>query len=158
MNGVAKYSEGVFVGYRHYDRNNIAPAYPFGFGLSYTTFAYRNLVISPGNASFANNHSQNVTVDFDIVNTGKRDGAEVAQLYVGMPSTAVEEPPQWLKGFTKLSLPAGQKGHVRLTLDSRAFAYWDVKSHSWQVAPGEYYIMVGSSSRDIRLQGQITLF
>lgn len=158
VNGVATYSEGVFVGYRHYDRNNIAPAFPFGFGLSYTTFAYHNLVVSPANASFSNNPSQTVSVDFDIVNTGKRTGAEVAQLYVGIPSTAVDEPPQWLKGFTKLSLPAGQTGHVHLTLDSRAFSYWDVNSHSWQVAPGDYEIMIGSSSRDIRLHGQVKLF
>ena len=82
VNGVATYSEGIFVGYRHYDKHNIAPAYPFGYGLSYTTFAYQNLAISPTQQSFADHSSPTVTVDFDIVNNGKRAGAEVAQLHV----------------------------------------------------------------------------
>ncbi len=158
VNGAATYSEGIFVGYRHYDQHNIAPAYPFGYGLSYTTFAYQNFVISPASGSFRDNPTQTITVDFDIENSGKRTGAEVAQLYVGMPSRAVPEPPKWLKGFAKLSLAAGQTGHVQLVLDSRAFSYWDVKSGSWRVAPGDYKIMIGSSSRDIRLRGQLKLF
>jgi beta-glucosidase len=158
LNGVAIYSEGVLMGYRHYDQNHIAPAFPFGYGLSYTTFTYQNLAISPGSAAFSNNSSQLITVDFDIVNTGKRAGAEVAQVYVGIPSTVVPEPPKWLKGFAKLSLPPGQTGHVQLTLDSRAFSYWDVNSSSWQITPGDYQIMIGSSSRDIRLNGHLTIF
>jgi len=84
-------------------------------------------------------------------------GAEVAQLYVGIPSTAVPEPPKWLKGFQKLSLTPGETGQVQLTLDQRSFSYWDVNSSSWVVAPGTYQVMVGSSSRDIKLQGQITI-
>lgn len=158
VNGTATYSEGIFVGYRHYDQRNIAPAYPFGYGLSYTTFAYKNLAISPARLSFGPNSSQTVSVDFDLVNDGKRAGAEVAQLYVGIPGTPVPQPPKALKGFAKLPLEPGQTRHVHLTLDSRAFSYWDVNSHGWRVAPGEYKIMIGSSSRDIRLNGQLAIF
>jgi beta-glucosidase len=159
VNGVptATYSEGVFVGYRHYDQNNIAPLFPFGHGLSYTTFSFQNLAISPNDVTFANNASQTVTVGFDVTNTGSVTGAEVAQLYVGIPSAAVSEPPKWLKGFQKVSLTPGQTGQVQLTLDQRSFAYWDVNSESWFVAPGTYQIMVGDSSRNVLLQGQVTI-
>jgi len=157
INNVEQYSEGVFMGYRYYDRNNLQPLFPFGYGLSYTTFSYQNLAVTPTTTSFSGNPSQTVAVDFDISNTGAVAGAEVAQLYVGMPQTAVPEPPQWLKGFQRISLPAGQTGHVHLLLDMRSFAYWDVNSHSWKVAPGTYQIMVGASSRDIRLQGQLVI-
>jgi beta-glucosidase len=159
VNGVptATYSEGVFVGYRHYDQNNIAPLFPFGHGLSYTTFSFQNLAISLDDFTFANNASQTVTVGFDVTNTGSVIGAEVTQLYVGIPSAAVSEPPKWLKGFQKISLTPGQTGHVQLILDERSFAYWDVNSESWFVAPGTYQIMVGDSSRNILLQGQVTI-
>ncbi len=99
-----------------------------------------------------------MSIDFDLVNDGKRAGAEVAQLYVGIPGTAVPQPPKALKGFAKLPLEPGQTKHVHLTLDSRAFSYWDVNSHGWKIAPGEYKIMIGSSSRDIRLNGQLAIF
>lgn len=115
-------------------------------------------MISPVNSSFSNNPAQTITVDCDIVATGKRAGAEVAQVYVGIPDDMVPEPPKWLKGFAKLSLSPGQAGHVHLILDSRAFSYWDVSSDSWQVVPGFYQITIGSSSRDIRLHGQLRLF
>ena len=159
VNGVptATYSEGIFVGYRHYDQSRIAPLFPFGHGLSYTTFSFQNLAISLNDFTFANNASQTVTVGFDVSNTGSVTGAEVAQLYVGIPSAAVSEPPKWLKGFQKISLTPGQTGHVELTLDERSFAYWDVNSESWFVAPGTYQIMVGDSSRNILLQGQVTI-
>jgi beta-glucosidase len=157
VDGTATYSEGVFVGYRHYDQRNITPAYPFGYGLSYTTFAYKNLAVSPARISLGANSSQTVSVDFDIINDGKRQGAEVAQLYLGIPGTAVPEPPKALKGFAKLPLEPGQTRHVHLTLDARAFSYWDTTSHGWKIAPGQYKIMVGSSSRDIRLNGQLTI-
>ena len=157
VNGTAHYTEGIFMGYRHYDANNIQPLFPFGHGLSYTTYSYQNLGVTPSSLSFSGNPGQTVTVDFDVTNTGPRAGAEVAELYVGIPSTAVPEPPQWLKGFQKIMLQPGQTGHVQLTLDERAFSYWDVVSHSWKAAPGTYQIMVGASSRDIRLRGQLTI-
>jgi len=150
VNNVANYSEGVFVGYRYFDANNIQPLFPFGFGLSYTSFSYASLAVAKSGAS--------VTLDFDVTNTGTRSGAEVAQIYIGMPgSTDVPQPPKQLKGFQKLQLQPGQSGHVHLTLDQRAFSYWDVSTHSWQIAPGTYQLYIGSSSRDIRLQGQVTL-
>ena len=153
----ATYSEGIFVGYRHYDQNNIAPLFPFGFGLSYTTFSFSNLSINPTTFSFNGNPNQMVTVSFNVKNTGSVAGAEVAELYVGIPSTAVPEPPKWLKGFQKITLTPGQTGQVQLTLDMRSFAYWDVTSESWKVVPGTYEIMVGDSSRNILLQAPVTI-
>ncbi len=143
VNSVATYSEGVFVGYRYFDANNIAPLFEFGYGLSYTSFTYANLAFT------------GQTVDFDVTNSGSVAGAEVAQVYVGLSGTVVPEPPKQLKGFQKLMLQPGQTGHVHLILDPEAFSYWSVTSHSWLTMPGPYQIMVGSSSRDIRLQAQL---
>ncbi len=150
INGVAHYSEGVFVGYRHYDAKQIEPLFAFGFGLSYTTFEYRNLKISRTALSAAEGGT--VVVEADVRNTGKTAGAEVVQLYVGFPSTAVPEPPKQLEGFEKVFLKPGATQHVRLSIDARALSYWDVKSHGWRVAPGHYTIALGSSSRLIRLR------
>jgi beta-glucosidase len=157
VSGNAYYSEGVFVGYRHYDENNITPLFPFGFGLSYTTFSLQDLTMTPSDVTFSNNAGQRVTVAFSATNTGNVSGAEVVQLYVGIPSTAVHEPPKSLKLFQKVTLLPGQRRPLQLVLDKRAFSYWDVTAHDWLVAPGTYQIMVGTSSRDIQLQGQITI-
>jgi beta-glucosidase len=157
VNGAAHYSEGVFVGYRHYDAHDKIPLFPFGHGLSYTTFTFQNLQIAADKISVNGDPTQTVAVDFDITNTGNVAGAEVGQLYVGMPSSAVPQPPKQLKGFQKIALDPGATGHAHLLLDRRAFSYWDVSSESWRIAPGTYQIMVGSSSRDIRLRGQITI-
>jgi beta-glucosidase len=147
----AKYSEGVFVGYRHYDRNGITPLFPFGHGLSYTTYAYSGLTVTPASDG-------TVTVAADVTNTGSRFGGEIVQLYVGAPSGApVPIPPQQLKGFQKARVAPGQTVRVTFQLDQRAFSYWDVASHSWKVTAGTYPILVGSSSRDIRLRGNVTL-
>jgi beta-glucosidase len=101
-------------------------------------------------------HLPEVSVELDVTNTGSVAGAEVVEVYVGLPSTtAVPEPPKQLKGFEKVKLAPHEKTHIHLTLDERAFSYWDVKSHDWAVAPGPYKIMVGSSSRDIRLQDEL---
>ncbi|MBV9084215.1 MAG: fibronectin type III-like domain-contianing protein, partial [Acidobacteriaceae bacterium] len=135
------------VGYRHYDAHGIQPLFAFGHGLSYTSFDYENLVITP-------NDDQTINVDFDLTNTGDRSGAEIAQLYIGIPATDdVPQPPKQLKGFQKVQLDAGATGHVHFVLDQRALSYWDTTSHAWTVAAGTYQIMVGSSSRDIRLTG-----
>ncbi|MBV9257582.1 MAG: glycoside hydrolase family 3 C-terminal domain-containing protein [Ktedonobacteraceae bacterium] len=144
----AHYSEGLDMGYRYYDANNLTPLFPFGFGLSYTTFKYSNLQITAGSGNSA-------TVTFNITNTGSRMGGSVAEVYVGMP-TAAGEPPKVLAGFTKLSLKPGQTGQASVTLNARAFEHWNTGTHNWAITPGTYHIQVGSSSRDILLQGQIS--
>jgi len=151
----AHYSEGIFVGYRYYDAHNIEPLFPFGFGLSYTTFSYDHLKISPALARFGKASNQSVIVSCDVTNTGGIPGAEVAQLYLALPgSAAVPEPPQQLEGFTKVALKPGETAHIQFTLDSRAVSYWDVSKHAWAILPGTIRVGVGSSSRDIRLRGQ----
>ena len=157
VNQTAHYTEGIFVGYRHYDAQQIAPLFPFGFGLSYTTFEYKNLKISPEKISAAG-VGLPVTVEFDVTNTGSVAGAEVAELYVGLPSSeAIPEPPRQLKGFDKVELKPGETQRVRLSLNARAFSYWDVGKHAWAVVPGTVKVMVGASSRDIRLEGAVAI-
>lgn len=155
--GVAQrvyYKEGVFVGYRHYDQHEIEPAYAFGHGLSYTTFEYAELGIDPVRSG----SGQVVTVSVAVTNTGERTGTVVPQLYLGLPAPGadVRQPPRQLKGVHKLSLAPGETERVRFTLDERALSYWDEASRSWRVVPGDYPVMVGSSSRDIRRTGTLT--
>jgi beta-glucosidase len=147
------YKEGVFVGYRHFDRSGIKPAFPFGYGLSYTTFAYKNLAVSP--ESFTGN--QPVTVSFDVTNTGDRAGAEVAQLYVGEPHATVPRPVKELKGFEKVYLSPTETKHVSITLDRRAFSYYDVKNRRWTADPGQFDIYVSRSAEQTELKGQVNL-
>jgi beta-glucosidase len=145
------YSEGIFLGYRHFDKDNIEPLFPFGFGLSYTTFSYKNLEVrsSGGNG--------NVIVSFDVTNTGIFDGDEIPQVYVGKPQTQILRAVKELKGFSRVHLKKGEKKHVEILLGRNAFQYFDIKSKSWITEPGDYEILVGASSRDIRLRGTITL-
>ncbi|TDE22894.1 glycosyl hydrolase [Actinomadura sp. 6K520] len=133
------FSEGVMVGYRHYDSKGITPRFPFGHGLSYTTFRYSDLV--------AGTDSVKVTV----TNTGSRKGIAVPQLYIGMPSPGVDvpQPPKQLKGFTKVTLAPGESTRVTFPLSSRSFAYWNEGAKAWKVADGCYRVLVGSSSREI---------
>ncbi|HEY3835604.1 MAG TPA: glycoside hydrolase family 3 C-terminal domain-containing protein [Bryobacteraceae bacterium] len=147
VNGTANYSEGVFVGYRYFDANNIAPLFPFGHGLSYTTFSYSNLSL------FCIAALCPASVAFDVTNTGALAGSEVAQVYVGLPGAPVPEPPSQLKGFRKVTLQPGETAHVGISFDPLSFDYWQ-PGNTWVVAPSPYKIMVGSSSRDIRLQSQ----
>lgn len=139
------YSEGVFTGYRWHDENAVAPAYPFGHGLSYTRFSYSNLRISDREISAT------------VRNIGERTGSEVAQLYIGMPdpSPNVLQPPRWLKGFQRVQLTPGSSATVRFPLDARTLAYWNVETNGWETAAGCYEISVGASSRDLPLQGQL---
>lgn len=146
-----EYREGVFVGYRHFDKSGIKPLFPFGYGLSYTTFAFKNLTVSPASGD------QLVTVAFDVSNTGARSGAEVAQVYVGDKHAKVPRPVKELEGFARVELNPGETKHVQVTLDRRAFSYYDVKSHSWAVAPGDFDIYVARSSAEIELTGKATL-
>ncbi|WP_376796432.1 glycoside hydrolase family 3 C-terminal domain-containing protein [Thermogemmatispora sp.] len=153
LNDQADYSEGVFVGYRYYDARGITPLFPFGYGLSYTTFRYSHLRVSPTQADYRSR----ISVDLDVTNTGRRAGAEVVQLYLGIPSTNVAEPPRQLKGFQKVFLQPGQTRHVHFELAPRDLSYWDVQAHGWVVQDGRYSVQVGSSSRDIRLQASFTV-
>jgi beta-glucosidase len=138
-----KYTEGVFVGYRHFDHDNIKPLFPFGFGLSYTTFTYKNL------------NATSTTVSFDVTNTGSRAAADVTQLYVGDPHNSVPRPPKELKGFSKIYLKPGETRRVSIPLDARSFSYYDVKSHAWKADAGAFNIYVGRSEADIQLQGKV---
>ncbi len=149
VNGVATYSEKLEVGYRWYDARNVAPLFPFGFGLCYTTFKLDHL-----NVSGATNGA--VTVQFDITNTGQRAGADVVQVYVAFPSTA-GEPPKQLKGFQRVSLDPGKSNHVSITLDQRAFSIWDTSKSHWAVVPGSFGILVGDSSVDLPLKASVTV-
>jgi len=152
VNGMAHYSEGLDVGYRAYAAHQIAPLFPFGFGLSYTQFSFDGLKVNqqPG--------SDNATVSFVVKNTGKAAGAEVAQLYLGFPEIAEgNEPPLQLKGFEKVMLDPGESKTVELKLDAHAFSYWSEKAHAWQAAKGEFAVMVGDSSANTPLKGTVEI-
>jgi beta-glucosidase len=144
--GDVHYDEGVLMGYRWFDAKKLAPAYPFGFGLSYTSFRYGPLSVTP-----AADGSTSAKVSFTVTNTGSRAGTEVPQLYLSLPqpSAAVVQPPRQLKGYGKLSLAPGATTRVTLPIDARALSYWDTAAQGWAVAPGCYGIGVGRSSRDI---------
>jgi beta-glucosidase len=148
-----KYTEGVFVGYRHFDKDGVKPLFPFGYGLTYTTFKYSNLSVTP--AAFK--PGQDVTVSFDITNTGSREGAETGQLYVGDKHASVPRPVKELKGFSKVDLKPGETKHVTLALNPRAFQYWDEKGKQWKADAGDFDVLVGPSSADIALTGKATL-
>jgi beta-glucosidase len=140
------YSEGVFVGYRHYDQNRIQPLYPFGYGLSYTTFAYSGLRVAPA--------GDGVDVSFTVRNAGKVKGAEIPQVYVGPPSrAAVPMAPKVLAGFERLELEPGESRAVSIHVPARQLSYWSVEAKGWRVAEGRRPVYVGASSRDIRLTG-----
>ena len=148
-----KYSEGIFVGYRHFDRSDVKPLFPFGYGLSYTTFGYSKLSVTPRNG----NLDEPVTVSFDVKNTGRLPGAEIAQLYVGDTHSSVPRPVKELKGFAKVRLKPGETKRVSLTLDRRAFSYYDVNKKDWSAEPGDFAILIGSSSDKVELKGLFTL-
>ena len=135
----SEYREGIFVGYRYYDTAKVWVLYPFGFGLSYTEFEYSGLTVDQKG------------VEFTLTNAGDRDGAEVAQLYIGMKDAKVFRPEKELKGFQKVFLKAGESRHVHIPFDDKTFRYWNVRTNRWEVEGGAYTIMVGASCLDIRL-------
>jgi beta-glucosidase len=147
-----EYTEGVFVGYRGYDKSGVKPLFPFGYGLSYTTFAYKNLTVAPAASA-----DQSVEVHFDVTNTGSRAGSEIAELYVGDRHSSVPRPKKELKGFAKVSLGPGETRQVTIKLDRRAFAYYDVKQHGWRVEPGDFDLYVARSAADIALTGKVAV-
>jgi beta-glucosidase len=148
-----RYSEGVFLGYRHFDKAGVKPLFPFGFGLSYTKFSYGNLSVTPESLQ----GDGPVTVTFDLTNAGDREGAETAEVYVGEAHAALPRPVKELKGFVKADLKPGETKRVSVTLNRRAFSYYDEITKAWKVDPGSFTIGVGPSSQDIELKGQLTL-
>lgn len=146
-----KYSEGIYVGYRYYDKKNMDVLFPFGYGLSYTTFEYSDLVISESEIK----DTDTLTVSCSIRNTGTREGMETVQLYVSDKKSSVERPVRELKGFEKVSLKPGETKKLIFCLDKRAFAYYEPAIGDWFVEYGEFGIEIGASSRDIRLEGSV---
>ena len=145
-----QYSEGIFMGYRGYDKSGIKPLYPFGYGLSYTTFAYGNLMVEK-------NGVNRVKVTFDISNTGKMDAAEVAQVYVHDVKSSVSRPYKELKGYEKVFLKKGETKRVTIELEDDAFSYYDMDKQRFVVEKGDFEILVGTSSECLPLKGSITL-
>jgi beta-glucosidase len=147
------YKEGIFVGYRGYEHNHVKPLFPFGYGLSYTTFKFASLAVSPESAGA----NPQVMVTFDVTNTGSRKGAEVAQVYVSDDHAKMERPERELKGFERVELAPGETKHVSVTLDARAFAYWDTSTSKWTIDPGKFTVHVGDSVEDTPLSGSVEL-
>ncbi len=135
----SEYRESIYVGYRYYQTAGIQTAYPFGYGLSYTDFAYSDLHVDQAGAAFT------------VTNTGERDGAEIAQLYIGLPDAEVFRPRKELKGFRKVFLKAGESRKIMIPFDDKTFRYWDRNRNGWETEGGEYQIMIGADSEDIRL-------
>lgn len=150
--GTVTYAEGLLVGYRWYDTKHIEPQFPFGFGLSYTTFKYSHLKLIPDGST-----NKIVTAQFEIENTGKRAGAEVAQLYVHEKHPRLMRPEKALKGFKRVFLQPGERQTISIPLTRSAFAYFDPARNDWVAQPDDFEILVGSSSRDIRLYDNLKL-
>jgi beta-glucosidase len=148
------YKEGVFVGYRGYEHAGKKPLFPFGYGLSYTSFQYSGLKIKSVSATL---EGALYEVSFDVTNTGKRAGAEIAQVYVGEKDPSVARPPKELKGFTKIELKPGETKTATVALNARAFAWYDAASKQWRADAGAFDILIGRSSADIELTGRVML-
>lgn len=138
-----EYREGLYVGYRYYATAKVPDRYPFGYGLSYTSFSYAGLKTDDGGATFT------------ITNTGTRSGAEIAQLYIGKKNARVFRPALELKGFAKVPLEPGESREVKIPFGDKTFRYFNVATNRWEVEGGEYEVFVGASSEDIRLRGSI---
>lgn len=141
----AEHREAIYIGYRYYDTSKVRVQYPFGFGLSYTTFEYADLKVDKNG------------IKVTVSNTGAYDGAEVVQLYVGLKNAIVFRPEKELKGFTKVFLKAGESAEVTIPFDDKTFRYWNVKTNKWEIEMGNYEIMVGASVSDIRVKDTIAV-
>jgi beta-glucosidase len=151
VNGQEYYSEGIFVGYRWYDEKGITPLFPFGFGLSYTTFRYSHLEVIPAT------HGHSPRVRFTVTNTGSRSGTEIAQVYVGRLPTTVPTPLKQLAGVARVTLAPGQSERVTVGIDPLSLSYWDAAQHRWVTPLGPVPVLVGSSSRAILLQDTLQI-
>ena len=139
----AEYREGLYVGYRYFATTGTKTCYPFGYGLSYTTFAYTDLMVDKKGVSF------------EITNTGSVDGAEVAELYIGLPGGKIYRPVRELKGYVKVFLKAGETRRVSIPFNDYTFRYWNTRTNTWEVEEGDYSVEIGASSEDIRLTGRV---
>ncbi|QQS35406.1 MAG: glycoside hydrolase family 3 C-terminal domain-containing protein [Ignavibacteriales bacterium] len=151
--GTTRYEDGIYVGYRHFDKNNVEPLFPFGYGLSYTSFNYSDLKLSSKDLQ----KNDKLSVSFKLKNTGKAKGEEVVQLYIKDMLCSVDRPEKELKGFDKISLNPSEEKIVELTIDKNALSFFDVKTKSWIAEQGEFEVMIGSSSRDIKLKEKFIL-
>lgn len=150
-NGTIRYNEGIYVGYRYYDKYQVEPQFPFGFGLSYTTFEYTNLTVK-------SKKNGDINISFQIQNTGSTKGKETAQIYVAnKQSEKIDSPVKELKGFDKIALEPNESKTIRLTISKESLQYFCEKEMTWKFQPGEYQIMIGGSSRDIKLKKSIIL-
>ncbi len=156
-NGNSVYSEKLDVGYRWYDAHNATPLFPFGYGLSYTTFKLSHLSVIPEDLAWSRGPTdRDVRAEFDLANTGKRPGAEVVQVYVEQPA-ANGEPPRQLRAFAKIALKPGETRHIALRLNKRSFAVYDPAAHAWKYPAGRYGIFAGTSSRDLPLHRTLVI-
>jgi beta-glucosidase len=147
------YDEGIYVGYRHFDKFGIDPLFPFGFGLSYTTFDYQNCTLDKTTIGAKDIMKVSVT----IKNSGAREGAEVIQMYYSDVEASVDRPIKELCGFAKVSLKPGESKTVDILLHATDLAFYDINTHAWKVEPGKFKVLVGSSSRDIKFDREFTL-
>jgi beta-glucosidase len=147
MEGTAYYSDGIYVGYRHFEKYNIKPQFPFGYGLSYTSFSYNDIKV---------NNGEKIKVSFYIKNTGNVKGEEVAQLYIRDIKSSVDRPVKELKRFSKVALSPDESRQVEFELTKDDLSFFDIKTKSWIAEPGEFEILIGSSSADIKLKGIFT--
>jgi beta-glucosidase len=146
------YEEGLYIGYRWYDREGIEPLFPFGYGLSYTSYSYENLrVVPPKGTGTA------VAFQLSVTNTGEMSGKETVQAYIGLKQSAIDRPKKELKAFSKVSLEPKETKIVNFELTERDLSYWNEESQSWKIESGEYQLFVGSSSRDIHLESSVWL-
>jgi len=152
-NGTVTYNDDLMVGYRYFDTKKVKPLFPFGFGLSYTTFSYDNLKVETSGKEDA----LNCTVSFTIKNTGNVEGKEIAQVYVSELVSALPRPLKELKGFSKVSLKTGESKTITINLNKRAFQYYDPAKKQWVLEPGKFEILVGSASDNILLKQQIDI-
>ncbi|OEV32188.1 hypothetical protein AN219_00445 [Streptomyces nanshensis] len=147
VNGTARYTEGVHVGYRWYDKTGTEPLFPFGHGLSYSGFSYSDLRLEKSSGG----PGDPVSLSFTVTNTGTRAGSEAAQVYVSKPDTEADSPPRELAGYRKVSLAGGESRELRIEVDPRQLSYWDTGADRFRVRPGEYGVAVGPSSREVPL-------
>jgi beta-glucosidase len=151
--GTTRYEDGIYVGYRHFEKNKIEPLFPFGYGLSYTTFEYSGINLS----SKEIDNNDKLTISLKLKNTGRSKGSEVVQLYINDLQSSVYRPVKELKAFKKVSLNPGEEKVVELTIDQNALSFFDTHKKMWIAEPGKFEVLIGSSSKDIKLKDTFNL-